>query len=218
MNIVDGAYINFDIIVDAVRPFHCLKDPDTELPALLTAFAWTKKRSVLEIGTWQGATTAALRLAFPDAAIWTVDLPNPETSKFNPQGRALTGVAHRRLLGRTIKPIKQLWMDSADLLAAYGGPDGPRFDMVFVDGDHSTDGCHRDLHTAASLLDEGGVIVAHDYTEEGIDQEPRPHWTKDVERAVNWFLKERPDFRKERLAGWLVKLSCRELQRAQEKR
>lgn len=193
-------------IVDQVRPYHCLKDPDVELPALMRAFAETGARRFLEIGTYQGATAAAMHLAFPDAQIWTLDLPDPRKSRFNPQPDDKVGLAYRELGLR--KRIYQCRGDAAEVLTeslVQGG-----FDLVFVDGDHSEDACYRDLRNSVRQLSQGGVIVAHDYTDES-DAE-RPPWTRDVHRAVGRFMADghaEAGWRRKRLPGWLVKLYCK---------
>lgn len=193
------------VIVDQVRPYHCLKDPDVELPALMLAFAQTRAQRFLEIGTYQGATAAAMKLAFPDAEIWTIDLPDPRKSRFNAQPKDKVGLAYREL--GLSERIEQVWMDAAKL--ATPPPRWPRFDLIFVDGDHSEDACYRDLRNSVGSLNAGGVIVAHDYTDHS-DAE-RPPWTQEVHRAVGRFMADgraEAGWRRKRLPGWLVKLYC----------
>src|SRR3989304_960219 len=180
-------------IVQKVVGYHCLKDPAVEIPDLFNSFWATPAKRFLEIGTWQGATSAAVALAFPEAEIWTVDLPNPEKTQWNPQKKALTGLAYRRL-GLQHR-IKQLWMHSRELSRFHGKE---KFDLIFVDGDHSQPGCFSDLETVRSLLSEGGIIVVHDYTDER-DAE-RPPWTKWVHDAIYSFC-EKYGFLTERLGG-----------------
>jgi predicted O-methyltransferase YrrM len=186
-----------DTLVDAVRPYHCLMDPDVELRALLEVFQRTAARSMLELGTYRGGTSAFMKLACPAAEVWTVDLPDPSRSTFNPQPRSLTGRAFSDLN----VPVLQLWHDSADIVAVCGKQ---RFDMVFVDADHSEAAVYRDLWSASALLEQDGIIVVHDFTDQS-DPAPRPHWTIDVERACRRFCVE-ASFKIERLAGWLAAL------------
>jgi len=64
-------------VIARVTPYHCLKDPVVELPALFGELNRTPARSFLEIGTWQSATSAAVRMVFPACEVTTVDLPDP---------------------------------------------------------------------------------------------------------------------------------------------
>jgi predicted O-methyltransferase YrrM len=185
-------------IVQKVVGYHCLKDPAVEIPDLFDTFRATPAKRFLEIGTWQGATCSAVALAFPEAEIWTVDLPNPEKTQWNPQKKALTGLAYRRL--GLQRRIKQLWMHSRELSRFHGKE---KFDLIFVDGDHSQPGCFSDLETVRNLLSDEGLIVVHDYTDE--KDTDRPPWTKWVHAAVQGFC-DHHGFVTERLGGWLVAL------------
>jgi predicted O-methyltransferase YrrM len=49
--------------------------------------------------------------------------------------------------------------DSSQVVASLPGT----FDTVFVDGDHSYDGVHRDIDALAGRIDPGGVVMFHDY-------------------------------------------------------
>lgn len=183
-------------ITAAVMRYHCLKDPAVEIPWILWAAAATPARMMLEVGTFQGATAAALALAFPSARIWTVDLPDPSAAIYNPQPRANTGIAFREM---ALDSVRQILCDSAQIASWPVRPE--RFDFAFVDGDHSEAVCRRDLHACADVLTPDGVIVAHDYTDEN-DQD-RPEWTRSVHRAVSSFARAR-GLSVVRLPGWLV--------------
>ncbi|MBW2673480.1 MAG: class I SAM-dependent methyltransferase [Deltaproteobacteria bacterium] len=184
-------------VIARVSPYHCLKDPVVELPALFGELNNTPARSFLEIGTFQGATSAAVRLVFPGCEVTTVDLPDPSTAAFNPQPLEQTGRAFREL---HVGGIRQVLMDSKDLGIWHGRL---AFDMIFVDGDHTEAGVRRDLELCRHLLTHEGRMVVHDYTDESdVD---RPHWTVDVYNAVQSFVAEH-HFTPVRLDGWLVAL------------
>ena len=42
-------------------------------------------------------------------------------------------------------------------------PNRPKFDLIFIDGDHSYEGCLSDLKDYMPMLEEGGYLVMHDY-------------------------------------------------------
>jgi predicted O-methyltransferase YrrM len=187
-------------VLSRLMPFHCFLDPEAELRDLLAAFAATRARAFLEIGTHKGFTSAAIALAFPDARVVTIDLPDPLRTRWNPLPRSLVGEAHRAL--GVAHRIEQVFMSSAELGRLVDA--GEIFDLVFIDGDHSADAVFNDLTLSADLLNrDGGVIVAHDYTSP--DETARPGWTLGVQEAVDRFVALH-SFRKRRLAGLLVAL------------
>lgn len=186
-------------VLASVLPYHCLMDPATELSDLFDAFERTGARTILEIGTYKGATAAAFGLAFPEARVTTIDLPEPEKTSWNPLDSKLTGGAIR-VLG--VKNVDEVRMSSANLGAWVSA--GRRFDMIFVDGDHSTEGVARDILYALDLLAPGGCVVAHDYTD--LSDSKRPPWTVSVYEGVEEVLRRRPGTARRRLAGWLVEL------------
>jgi predicted O-methyltransferase YrrM len=180
--------------------YHCLFEPEAELADLLATFAGTRARAFLEIGTHKGFTSAAIALAFQETRVVTLDLPDPTRTSWNPLSRGLVGEAHR-IVGVEHR-IEQRFMNSSELWRFAGR--GEVYDLVFIDGDHSPDAVFRDLILAADLLPrDGGVLVAHDYTDP--QEVGRPGWTVGVQQAVDRFLAVRP-FRKRRLAGLLVAL------------
>lgn len=189
-------------VIDAVRPWSCLMDSEKELPALLAEVR--KGKSILEIGTFKGATAAAFALACPDVKVTTMDLPDPTISRNNAQPSEECGEAIRALglAGR----IQQLRMDSAKI-SDWIPNASQRFDAIFVDGDHSPAAVFRDLSNAAQLLTPTGVIVAHDYTSP--EDKIRPPWTVGVCEAVDLFLQLWPSFQSRRLPGWLIALELR---------
>lgn len=178
-----------------------LHDPAAEMPVILEEFARAGGKRFLEIGTWRGATTAAVAVAFPKAEITTVELPNTAESPWNPQDETMVGVAYRTL--GLADRVEQLRMSSRDMNAGtYWKPE--HFDLVFVDGDHSEAGCASDLVVASKLIRDGGTILVHDYTDEG--DAMRPQFTRDVAKAVDAFA-EQGCWVKTRLPGWLVRLT-----------
>lgn len=202
---IDSVHPEWARIIDRVLPWHCYRWPKDELEDVLEAFERTQARTFLEIGTFKGATSAAVALAFPEARVITVDLADPTKSKFNPSDRAQIGEAHRAL--GVADRIEQWWIapgffDLVSYVLRTAEDAAP--DLAFIDGDHSTDAVLRDLRTVAPYICEGGSIVVHDYTS-SFDKD-RPHWTIDVARAVDTFLDENPDWKSLRLGGWLVEL------------
>lgn len=61
-----------------------------------------------------------------------------------------------------VMPMKSF--EAAPILQA----EGAKFDLVFIDGDHSYEGVSRDIEMFLPLVNKGGVIGGHDYYPEAI--------------------------------------------------
>lgn len=59
------------------------------------------------------------------------------------------------------------------------------FDWVYVDGDHTYNGCMKDLQAVKDLVKDDGMILGHDYR---IAWDQRPDWG--VVESVNDFVEE----------------------------
>jgi hypothetical protein len=57
----------------------------------------------------------------------------------------------------TIEVIKG---DSSTILSTYNSN---TFDMVYIDGDHSYEGCKKDLEASYNIIKKNGWIMGHDY-------------------------------------------------------
>jgi hypothetical protein len=95
----------------------------------------------LEIGTYRGETAA--NLASVCKEVVTVDM-DKEAGKFC----------------RGISNVKQVIDDSITMDWKRLG----KFDLIFIDGNHSYIGVKADTENALCILKEGGIIVWHDYT------------------------------------------------------
>jgi hypothetical protein len=71
------------------------------------------------------------------------------------------------------------------------GPRAARFapyELVFVDGDHSTEAVYHDLSLVHHYLTEDGVIVLHDLLLQG-------NWGRQVLAGITKFLQDRPEYK-----------------------
>ena len=114
------------------------------------------RRTVLEIGSAYGYS--AILMAKAGARVTTVD---PHAGE-NPGSleRLQDNIDAYRFRNR-IDPIVAT--------SQYARPElkrsGRRFDLVFVDGDHSTAACWHDATVGWELLRPGGHLACHDYQE-----------------------------------------------------
>jgi predicted O-methyltransferase YrrM len=91
------------------------------------------------------------------------------------------GLSHR---------LSQVHGDSKLVGAQWGGP---KFDMVFIDGDHSYEGCKGDIEAWTPHLKRGGILAVHDYNKADAfanvtGKAPHPKVWDGVDRAVNELL------------------------------
>lgn len=143
-----------------------------------------KPRSVLEIGTHVGASTLHIALALrmngvrsgagsPDSppdhvdgdrengVLVSVDVVNVNDPAAKPWTK----------FGTEHSPVDMLTRIGAEHLVEFvtehsitymkGSAGG--FDFIFLDGDHSAETVYREIPMALGLLNEGGVILLHDY-------------------------------------------------------
>jgi hypothetical protein len=73
-----------------------------------------------------------------------------------------------------IKPVR------GESVAVARGWSGPRADVIFIDGDHSEEGCYRDICAWHPHLNTGGRLLGHDAVPGG-----------PVEAAVRRYCRER---------------------------
>jgi hypothetical protein len=62
------------------------------------------------------------------------------------------------------------------------------FDMIYIDGDHSYEGCKRDLLAAFKKVKKGGWIMGHDYEQNFIKTKNK--YDFGVKKAVDEFCKK----------------------------
>lgn len=122
---------------------------------------------VVNIGAWAGCSTVAmLRGArdIEDFHLYSVDIePRPEEMEYVRDCGLVDPERFTQICGDS-KVVGLMWTDHLDL--------------VFVDGDHSYDGCKGDIDVWGRVVAENGYLAIHDYEA----------FVPEVTRAVNaWF-------------------------------
>jgi len=124
-----------------------------------------KSRKVLEIGTHIGASTLyiarALKYTADDATVTTVDILDVNDSQNGPWkrlGLSMTPADYADRLGC----LEHIVFKASPSLAFMAGTD-QKFDLIFLDGDHSANAVYREVSAALRLLDDDGIILLHDY-------------------------------------------------------
>ncbi len=129
---------------------------------VLTAYATlAKPRRYLEIGVRNGMSLCMVAAACPSVDIVGFDLFQQSYG-----GMELHGEAHVRAEAKKFEHAGALELiagDSHEMVPAYLREHAEeRFDLIFVDGDHSAKGARADLEAVAPALSYGGVIVFDD--------------------------------------------------------
>jgi MMP 1-O-methyltransferase len=122
-------------------------------------------RRVVEIGVYEGSSALALqRRLGPEAELHLID-PFGSHPDALPGGWGATERATRRVLERAGRRLgadapQVRWhiAMSHDVAASWSGP----LDLVFIDGDHSEEGCETDWLDWSALVAPGGHVVLHD--------------------------------------------------------
>lgn len=129
--------------------------------------ASTRNR-ILEIGSWKGRSTRAIA-DNTDGTVWAVDTWNgtPEDPHFkelvgkDPDwlfDEFLTNIGDTHLREQSVRPLRLSSLDAAATLSAKF-----KFDMIFIDADHSYEAVKADVLAWRPLLAEGGLFCGHDY-------------------------------------------------------
>jgi Methyltransferase domain len=150
--------------------------------ALLAELARGRRR-VVEIGVFEGSSAVVLcDVLEPGAELHLVDPfgHHPDALR---EGHAATEWATRRVVARAARrtsgPAVHFHVDfSANVAARWTLP----VDLVFIDGDHSELGVHKDWDLWHGFVVEGGSVLFHDARESQEDGRGLPGPTAVVDR------------------------------------
>lgn len=127
---------------------------------------------VAEVGVWTGKMSERMLRMAPNMTLWMIDrwaAPAADDSyassgsEISARGQNVHDAAYHKCCN-----IAQSFKGRAHILksdsseAAEQFNDG-FFDVVFIDGDHSYDGCRRDILAWRSKVKAGGWLGGHDY-------------------------------------------------------
>lgn len=147
-----------------------------ELPALkMLVIQLPPRPLVINIGAGSGTSGLAIMESRPDVALVTIDIENRDS----PLGSLYSERDVMREAGfgnQYDVRWSQLHMDSklAGKTWIISGERNPN--MVFIDGDHSYEGCKGDIEAWLPHIVDGGIIAVHDYNKQNILPNPNgPH-------------------------------------------
>lgn len=111
-------------------------------------------KQVLEIGSACGF--ASIAMAAQAQHVTTIDLP----AGWVDQSEAFT----RNLAAYGVTNVTQI-LDSSFVVLPDLAAQRKKFDLIFIDGDHSSLALTQDFSNSKALIASGGAIVCHDYME-----------------------------------------------------
>jgi len=147
-----------------------------------------RPRLMLEVGTHVGASTvhavAALRAnraADPGQVyrLTTVDILDVNDPRSGPWARFGSTFSPRDMIARTGAAGDVVFVTSSSV--SYLANGDTRYDLIFLDGDHSAVAVYQEVALASRLLNPGGVILLHDYF-----PSLRPLWSDNVVIPGPW--------------------------------
>lgn len=137
-----------------------LHDPEVELLSRLAKNL--KKGVIVELGSYMGKSAYAMAFwTNKNVKIYCVDLWNN------------TGMPNKKIedsfelfknnLGEYFKKIIPIRSDTSTAANTFN----EEIDILFIDADHSYEGCKKDIVAWYPKVKKGGIILFHDYTEKG---------------------------------------------------
>lgn len=141
--------------------------PCEQAMALVSILAVEKPKSVLEIGTFMGATTLLLAENCPEATIHTVDLPigfEPHQPHRNELPKDDFHLISRRVVGREFqgKPVASRIVQHFADTAQWDFAPVKSATFFFIDGSHTYEYCKNDSNKCYDLCGGRGVFLWHD--------------------------------------------------------
>ena len=141
-------------------------------------------KTILEIGTAEGHTTALLAQNAPQATVHTVNILPEEIRQ---GGKLVTDGFSREKIGwyyrqQNCSNVRQIWANTATW-----EPDIGPIDVAFIDGCHDAEFVYNDTRKVLKHAHKGTVILWHDFNLELVDTYP---WIAAACRGVERLFEE----------------------------
>jgi predicted O-methyltransferase YrrM len=127
------------------------------------------RSTIVEIGSWKGKSTYCLAMGLKDGKIFAID-------PFNAEGEPGSKEIYEQMKG-TIPLVDQFQntfkanglSNKVQAMVGYSNKfidQFPTIDFLFIDGDHSIEGCDYDYTNYAHKVKKGGYLAFHDFNPE----------------------------------------------------
>ncbi len=141
-------YYYYSPVYNELQDLVCLCPWETEC---LYRYATFAQEGIVEIGRARGGSTLLFTLSNPYTKIISIDISSKHDEN-------LKGIFEKLNCGKNV----DLLIGDANEVQEDVINSGFSFDFLFIDGDHSYEGCLKDLNTWFPSLSNGGLIVFHD--------------------------------------------------------
>lgn len=152
-----------------------------------------KPKSVLEVGTHIGASTLYIAKALQtngDGHLTTVDIydvNDPENGSWKKYNQAKAPIENVKELSCS-DHVNFVASPAVDFLMQHD----QKFDFIFLDGDHQAGAVYQEVSASLKRLNQGGVILLHDFYPEGKALFPDDTIIKGPWRAFHRIREENP--------------------------
>ena len=151
-------------LTPAVLRNHLWAMPENELLILATICRILQPGKIFEFGTFTGASTLAMALNTPEPTrITTLDIaPDSRADHTTGMGNNIPfdfEIGEAFIRSGYESRIRQLHGNSMD----WEVPNDEKFDLIFIDADHTYEFARNDTQKALQMLAPDGVILWHDY-------------------------------------------------------
>lgn len=132
----------------------------------LTASKLSEDSVIVEIGSWKGKSTFCMARGLKSGKIYAIDPFNAEGEEGSKEEYESTR-GEMPLFDQFINTLKKYDLtDKIEPLKGYSNQFIKRFseiDFLFIDGDHSIEGCDYDFINYSPMVKKGGFIAFHDF-------------------------------------------------------
>lgn len=162
---------------DVQKSFHYLYP--AELPALQVLVAQLPPNPlVINIGAGAGTSGLAILETRPDVWLLTIDIQDESSPLGCLEGErdVIRRAGFGDMFGFRWFQIRSDSKEVGRNWSFWSHNIDKQPNMVFVDGDHSYEGCKGDIEAWLPLIVEGGIIAVHDYDKQNLAPNPDgPH-------------------------------------------
>lgn len=191
----------------------CITESDADIIA--ESVKQNQPKRILEVGTFIGLSTGVIALAAPEnTTLVCVDVNLPislhrfvgsgdyytddttpaltyvrkllETLRPNIEFILIEGFFSKPLPIHIMKNLVKHWADACNIhIIGHSIKQFAPFDIIFIDGDHSSEGVESDLLLASQYLTYEGEIIMHDVIE---------NWGESVRKGIQNFLSQKAQY------------------------
>ena len=175
-------------------PTHLTDKEKASLYGLVSSSAdrWSEKCDIVEIGSYLGASSCFLAAGLGELSIpgkvLCIDTWENHAMTEGVKDTMVDFLANTKQLSRHILPIRGWSTEVVNIVTE----SVQSIDLLFIDGDHSYDGCLADWQAYSPLLSDKAIIVMHDIgwaegVQRVVKQEIRPRVSKEGRLPNMWW-------------------------------